>query len=145
MSWGYRVVIIIGTFVIGILTMVYISMQQDIDMIDDQYYDKELKYQQVIDAKRNLQEFNDSVLVTQENGQITIKIPAGAATQIQNGRIEFLRPSDKTKDKIVTLSQGSPGWASLPEAELTRGLYRLRAQWQSAGKEFYDERDVFIK
>lgn len=145
MSWGYRVALIIGVFVVGMLSMVYIAMRQNIEMMDDQYYDKELKYQQVIDAKRNLQAFNDSVLVTQSDGAIHIKIPELAASNIQQGSIEFLRPSDKTKDKTISLAAGSKGVETLPASELAKGLYRLRAQWLSDGKEYYDERDVLIK
>jgi len=145
MSWGYRVVIILSVFVIGILTMVYIAMQQKIVMIDDHYYEKELKYQGVIDARQNLEKLNDSVLVTQEGDMVRIKIPAPTAQNITEGYIEFLRHDDKNKDRKLSIATDANGTQLLPKSNFTTGEYKLRARWKSNGVEYYDERKVMIQ
>jgi hypothetical protein len=52
MNWGHKIAIVIAAFVIGMLSMVYFASQQTNEMIDDNYYQKELAYQDIINAKR---------------------------------------------------------------------------------------------
>ena len=54
MSWGYRVLIILGIFLVGMISMVIVATKQTNEMIDSDYYEKELAYQQVIDARKRL-------------------------------------------------------------------------------------------
>ncbi|MFV0604258.1 MAG: FixH family protein [Niabella sp.] len=145
MSWGYRVIIILSLFVAGILTMVYIAMQQDNEMIDDKYYDKELQYQSVIDARENLEKYNDSILVTEDEGMVKIKIPIEASKNISEGYIEFLRHDDKNKDRKLKLETDTAGFQALPKSNFTKGVYKLRARWKSDGVEYYDERLVTMQ
>lgn len=145
MSWGYRVIIILGIFVAGILSLVYIAMQQNIEMIDDHYYEKELKFQSVIDARTNLEKLNDSVLVTQEGEMVRIKIPAVAAKNITEGYIEFLRHDDKNKDRKISISPDAVGVQLLPKSNFINGFYKVRARWKSEGIEYYDEAGVIIQ
>ncbi|HRN47850.1 MAG TPA: FixH family protein, partial [Niabella sp.] len=79
MSWKYIVILILAFFLVGILSMVYVAHRQTNEMIDDNYYDKELAYQGVIDAKRNMQGLNDSVLVTESDSEVKVQIPLDAA------------------------------------------------------------------
>lgn len=136
---------ILTVFVIGILTMVYIAVNQNITMIDDHYYDKELEYQGVIDARQNLEKFNDSILVTEEGAMVRIKIPAQAAQNISEGYIEFLRNDDKNKDRKLTIETDANGSQILPKSNFTKGEYKLRARWKSNNIEYYDERKVMMQ
>lgn len=144
MNWGYRVVIILVVFVIGIGVMVYIAMQQTNEMMDDNYYDKEMKYQGIIDAKKNTGDLNDSVQVTTQDSLVRIRLPLPAIKKLEHGSIEFLRPSDQTKDKTVELKVDSNGLQFLPRTDFIKGLYRIRAKWNSNGISYYDERDVIL-
>lgn len=145
MSWGYKVILILAVFVIGILSMVFIAMRQNNEMIDDHYYDKELKYQEVIDARKNLEKFNDSVLVIQEGEMVKIKIPSLAAQNITEGYLEFLRHDDKNKDRKLSIATDTNGMQLLPKSNFSKGEYKLRARWKSNGVEYYDERKVMMQ
>ncbi len=145
MNWGHGVIIILIFFFIGLGFMVFVSMRQNIEMIDDQYYDKELKYQGIIDAKNNLALLNDSVFVAEGRDVITIKMPQGAHEDISGGTLEFLRPSDKTLDRVVAIETDSSGSQLLPKAEFKNGIYRMRASWKSGGKDYFYEKDILLK
>lgn len=145
MSWGYRVIIILAFFITGIIFMVYTATQQNIEMIDDHYYDKELQYQGVIDARKNLEKMKDSILVTEEGSMVRIKIPAPAAQNITEGYIEFLRHDDKSKDRKLNIDTDATGQQILPKSNFTKGVYKLRARWKSDGVEYYDERNVMMQ
>lgn len=145
MNWGHGVIIILIFFFIGLGFMVFVSMRQNIEMIDDHYYDKELKYQEVIDAKNNLALLNDSVFVAEDRDIITIRLPQGARENISQGTLEFLRPSDKTLDRVVAIQTDSSGSQFLPKAKFRNGIYRMRASWNSRGTDYFYEKDILFK
>ena len=50
MNWGYKILIVYIVFIAGIVTLVYKSSVQNQDLVVNDYYDQELKYQDKIDA-----------------------------------------------------------------------------------------------
>lgn len=144
MSWGYRVIIILVLFVAGILFMVYVATQQNVEMMDDHYYEKEVEYQGIIDARKNLERFNDSISVTGEGNVVKVQIPVKASGNITEGYLEFLKQDNKSKDVRVTIATDTSGVQLLPKSDFVTGYYRLRARWKSAGVDYYDERNVRI-
>jgi hypothetical protein len=145
MSWRYIVITILAVFVVGMLGMVYLASRQHISMFDEDYYEKEVKFQEVINARQNLERLNDSILITEENDAVKMKIPLAAAQNISEGYVEFLRQSDETKDKKVTIAVDAAGVQLLPKSDFIKGFYKLRARWKSNGVEYYDERDIKIQ
>jgi hypothetical protein len=53
MNWGYKIAITFILFGALIIFMVVKSFQQNIDLVTDDYYQEELKYQQQIDKLEN--------------------------------------------------------------------------------------------
>jgi hypothetical protein len=144
MSWKYIVILILAFFLVGILSMVYVAHRQTNEMIDDNYYDKELAYQGVIDAKRNMQGLNDSILITESGSVVKVQIPINASKNITESTLEFLRPSDKSMDKIYQIQTDSTGLQTLPKTDFIKGVYRMRARWKSNNIEYFDERDIVL-
>jgi archaellum component FlaF (FlaF/FlaG flagellin family) len=144
MNWGNKILIVIIVFIIGMGSMVYVAMQQKNEMIDDQYYVKELKHQGLIDAEKNLNELSEKLTITDTNNVVRISIPIDAANAISEGTIVFLRPSDKSKDKSFPLVLDSNGVQVISKDNFIKGLYKVRFSWNSSDKPFYTERSFFV-
>lgn len=145
MSWKYRIILVLSLFVIGIVAMVFIASKQTVEMVDADYYEKELKYQGVIDAQQNLLAVGDSVLVKDSGGLIMVHIPVNATGNISEGYLEFLRSSDKKMDTTFPIRVNLQGIQYLQKAAFTKGYYKLRAKWVNSGSTYYDERNVFFQ
>ena len=48
MNWGKGITLVIILFIITMLGMVYVASKQTNEMVEANYYDKELKYQNLI-------------------------------------------------------------------------------------------------
>lgn len=145
-NWGHGILITIILFFIGLGTMVYISMKQNnsVELIEDNYYEKELVFQQQIDGENNLKAlFPDSLSLVDSSGFIYIKLPH-AATKVDSGYVEFIRPSDKTKDKKMDLVVNNEGELKLPKSNFTEGLYRFRIRWNSNGTTYVKSKEFII-
>ena len=53
LSWGYKIAFVYIIFVAGIGFLVFKASSQKFDLVTKDYYDQELKYQEVIDQAAN--------------------------------------------------------------------------------------------
>lgn len=145
MSWGYKIIIAYAIFIGGMLSMVYVASQQTNEMQDENYYAQELKYQEVIDGKNNLNVFPNKVSISQSEGNLMLKVPAETIANIENGTIYFLRPSDQTKDLHLTLKVNEKGEQLIALNALTNGLYTVKISWKSNGKVYFYEQNYSVE
>ncbi len=145
MSWGYKIIIAYAIFIGGMLSMVYVASQQTNEMQDENYYAQELKYQEVIDGKNNLNVFPNKVSISQSEGNLMLKVPTETIANIENGTIYFLRPSDQTKDLHLTLKVNEKGEQLIALNALTNGLYTVKISWKSNGKVYFYEQNYSVE
>ena len=53
MNWGYKLIVVIAVFLIAMLAMVGVAYKQSNEMVESNYYDKEINYQSLINAASN--------------------------------------------------------------------------------------------
>lgn len=144
MNWGYKILIVIVLFIIGMGTMVSIAMRQKNEMIDEQYYVKELKHQGQIDAENNLYALEEKLTIKDSLGALVVKIPSAAQQNIQEGSVVFLRPSDQSKDRRLVLNVDSSGRQLFNKSNFVKGQYKVRISWKSEQKAYYYEQPLFV-
>ena len=140
-NWGTKLALFIIAFVVFILSLVYMSLGYDVNLVEKDYYPKGLVYQQRIEAIKNANEAGITVDVIQENDQIIVNINNCSP---DSGKITFFRPSDTDKDLVINLIDliNNP---ILPQSEFLRGKYKLKMNWWDNEKEFYHEKTIVIK
>jgi hypothetical protein len=145
MNWGHKLTIVIILFLITIISMVIFASQQTNEMVDANYYQKELKYQDVINAKKNLLAVSEANLVTQDATSVLVHFPEGTYTDLTEGSIEMLRPDSKAKDITLLVEPKDYGRKSISKSNMSKGMYRARLSWKAGGKEYYKEEMVFVE
>jgi hypothetical protein len=144
MSWGYKITIVIVLFLAGMAFMVSIAMKQKNEMVDDQYYVKELHHQEQIDAATNLNAVSQKLTIIDTADFLKLSIPVSLLSSITEGHIEFLRPSDQTKDSVLDLQLDSLGIQLIPKTNFIKGMYRVRVSWKSEAKPYFSEQSIFV-
>ena len=143
MNWGKGITIVILVFLTAMLGMVYVASRQTNEMIDDHYYERELAYQQVIDAQQRTVTAQDLPLVSVQNEGVLIQIPSTIHPADSGGTATFLRLSNQQLDRRFALAPDSAGRQLIPAAEFFKGEYRFRLQWQSGGETYYREENIY--
>jgi len=144
MNWGYKILTTIIIFVVGMLGMVYISMRQTNEMLDDNYYTREQEYQTLLDAEKALNALLRAPLIVQDDSEVTIQLPEDTFEQLQNGSVVFLKPDDKSKDASFVLSPDASGKYKIGKSGLARGMYKVRVKWENGSRLFYSDDNFFI-
>lgn len=142
-SWGYKILFVYVAFVIGILFLAYKASQEKFDLVTENYYDAELKYQDVINQKQRVAELSAPPLITHSANSISIQLPNEFIAKNVKGEVYLYRASDATKDIRKTFSTQS-GSVRISLDKNLSGSYEVKLSWQANGTSFYNEQRVFF-
>jgi hypothetical protein len=142
-NWGFGIAILFSCFVVFITSLVFRSFQQNCDLVHEDYYSKELKYQEQIEKQIKTRELKEGLAYEISKKELIIKFPKEFEQKIISGEILFFRPSDKNKDLKIKLEPHN-GEQHFPLKFFTKGLYKIKTDWQSDGIKFYDEKSIII-
>ena len=144
-SWGTGIVIAFIVFMTISLSTMFYFMSQDVHLVTDNYYEKELKYQQEIDNQQRTLELDEHVEINFSGTIISILIPERYADKKISGEIYFYRPSDPKQDFKIPLLLNNEGLQIIPVERIPKGFWRLKISWTMDGKGYYNERAITIE
>jgi hypothetical protein len=134
-NWGTKIFLVYTGFVVFMLVFVFLCTRQQFDLVSADYYDQELKYQQVIDGKNNANMLSEKLSISTANDTVFVKLPA----EIVNGEGEifFYRPDNASLDLRVSFKNNSI--VAIPSGKLTAGTYKVKATWKNDGRPYFHE------
>lgn len=141
MDWGKGILLTIIAFVGFILTLVVISVRQDdIHLVTENYYEKEIKYQDQIEREKSAAGLDREVLVfDSQSKSMQLDLPVGA-----KGSLQLFRPSDARLDQELSLDITEVGKTTVPLDKLKSGYWRVQLTWTENGVEFYKEKKISL-
>ncbi len=145
MNWGHKILIVIIVFLVAMLGMVFYASMQTNEMVDENYYQKEMAYQNVINAKQNLLNVSSDNVVSQTMMEVVITLPIGTFEKLEKGHIELMRNDAAAKDVHMDIKAHGNNRYVFPKSDLSKGMYKARVSWVSRGVEYYKEETVFVE
>jgi hypothetical protein len=143
-NWGTGIFLVIVLFFLAVIAFfIYIS-NLDINLVEDNYYEKELAYQQRIDKLSNTSSLPGKIEVSQEPGVVIIQFPRLDSILTSEGTILFYRPSDPKKDFTVPIQLNDSCRQVLNISRIDKGKWVIKLDWKMAGIEYYFEEGVII-
>lgn len=142
-SWGYKVVILLGGFVAFMSYLVSICVaQDDIHLVDKNYYKEELAYQERIDAVARTRALAQQPVVEYEKQakKIRINLPYSS---IEEGEIRLYRPSDARLDKKLSLEPSRQQY-EIDTSGLLPGYWEVKIKWMMDGQSYYVEQKLYL-
>lgn len=144
--WGKGIWMLYGGFVVFILTLVGWATAQRFDLVESDYYERGLAYQQRIDQVNQTKAAGQSPTAEFDKHDRALTVCfAVPPTRLERGTIHFFRPSDAQSDFTVPLVLDSTGCQRISDGRLQQGQWRLKYEWTAAGRPFYWEDVVFLE
>ncbi|WP_080777120.1 FixH family protein [Chryseobacterium phocaeense] len=146
-SWGHGVFIALFAFIAFILSMLFLfpNGQKNSEMVTDNYYEEELKYQDVIDAKKRADDLQEKPVYSQEKSGIKITFPK----DYNNGNATVKFVLNRTDDQNLDIKKSVQLDASqsfiIPAQVLKAGNYTLRLMWTRDKADYRMDYDVIWK
>lgn len=143
-NWGTGILISIIIFmVITISTVVYL-MNQDVDLVAKDYYNKGIHHQEQIDRVNRTNSMDEAVNIIPENGFIRLSFPKSYIQKSFNGTIQFYRPSDTKKDFALSISIDTSGQQIISTQSIDKGYWKVKLSWTQDSVEYYKESSLVI-
>jgi hypothetical protein len=143
MNWGTGITLVIVLFVVSILSVVFMAMNERVDLVRDDYYDQELRHQSRIEevARTQAQKFVPTINILSD--EIVLTFPMSMGRDSASGSVLLYRPSDRTRDVRFALVLNPHNTQAIPTRPLIPGLWRVKVEWMMAEKAYYHE-EAFI-
>jgi len=146
-SWGHGVLIALASFMIFILSMLFLfpNGQKNSELVTDHYYEEELEYQSVIDAKKRGDTLKEKPVYSQNSDGIKITFPKDINNT--NSTIKFVlnRSDDQNLDVKRTEQLDANQSFLIPSKVLKAGNYTLRLMWTKNKTDYRLDYDVIWK
>ena len=142
MNWGVRITLSFIVFAGIIFTMVFISMNQRVNLVAEDYYKQEIEYEDQIDRIRNTNSLSSKPEIQMDVGskQVIIKFPEELKGRLKDGHVLLFRPSDSRLDKRFQLDLDDSGIQKISMKGQIGGLWKAKLYWQDYDLEYYDEK-----
>lgn len=140
MNWGNRIVVAFVCFAAFIGYMVVRAFQEDFDLVAEDYYAKEIAYQDKLDKLSNASKDEKTVSIVQTAQAITLTF-----TDKAKGEIQFYHPSRKLFDRSFDIALNNGLQQSIDKEDLVPGNYRINISWKVDGKEYLQQSSIYIQ
>lgn len=146
MSWGWKIVIVYGAFVVMTLAMVFYFMGHKVDLVAEDYYKQEIEYQSQIDKITNNRLLKEPLKFAYLSPQrkIIINFPKEHLDKGLAGTIHFYRPSNSDMDKEFDIMPSEIGEQVIAVGGLQKGFWKIKISWTANSREFYDEKTITL-
>ena len=143
MNWGYKILIVYLVFVMGMLALVYMSSMENKDLVSENYYEEEIKYQHIIDESANTASLSSEPVINRTKNIVNITFPAEFTNEKTEGDWVLYYAADKSKDVQGKLNVVNRKY-SIELPDFATGTYQLKLNWRAAEKNYYYEKVITL-
>ena len=137
-------ILIIVLSVVGLIVLIFFSRSLKFGLVQEDYYEQDLKYQQQIERIERTNALEKSVIISLENDTLLIDFPEIFNFRDISGKIHLFRPSDPELDRFIPLELNESGAQKIDTDELYNGLWKVKLNWTHKELEYYKEKRIFL-
>jgi nitrogen fixation protein FixH len=140
--WPYGIIAFFGLLFCGIATALAIALTHRETMVNDNYYERELNFQQQIDSAVRAQKSGARIQLVA--GKLLVTVPAEQVTKTLSGAIRFYRPSSAEMDRECPFAPDASGSQTLDISKFAAGLWRVQFTWSAGGQDYFLEQKLTL-
>lgn len=144
MNWGNKLLLAFIVFGTGMFYLVYRSVSTQYELVEKDYYNQELRYQQVIEGTNRVNQLGSPVKIAQTNTGITLELPLEMRNKKIAGNILFYCAYDQKKDKKFVLQPDPDGVQVFEPTAVSPGNYTVKINWSNEGKKYFSEKSLTV-
>ncbi|MEZ4685821.1 MAG: FixH family protein [Bacteroidia bacterium] len=140
---GKKIAIVYTLFAVGMVGMVIWSTKFDVNLVTENYYEKEVDHDAKMQAVANSSklEIPLDIKYTPAEGKITLRFPE-AFSRVE-GKVLLYCISDRKQDKEFDI-EVSESLQELNVEGYKPGRWTVKVDWHGDGMRYYDEKNVLL-
>ncbi len=143
MNFGHKIAIGYTVFVLFIVIMAVMSFKQNFQLEEENYYEKELLFQEEITAENNFNLLKGEAKIL-EHQQLEITLPQELFLRSTQVNVELKRPSNAKFDKNYVFELKNSNTIKVPKKDLISGVYNLKLSFEMDGKPYLYKTPIYL-
>ncbi|MEN9978297.1 MAG: hypothetical protein RLZZ569_922 [Bacteroidota bacterium] len=141
MNWGKGIIIAMALFMGFILTLVITLMRQDVDLEIDDYYNKELAFNEQYNAQQNYMDATEKITFNVTSDSLFVIFPKDLQTGA--AKIQLQRPNNKQQDAVFDVQATDKVY--IPTKSLPKGVFNCTITGKRNGKMYENNHSLKLK
>ena len=144
--WPTAVTLAFVLFFLGTVGLVVLACSHRMDLVSDDYYEKEIRFQNQLDQLGRTMALEEKASVSYESDAqcIRIVVPSAHARAGAKGVVELYRPSAAGLDRRMSLDVDGSGCQRIAAGSLLPGLWKVRVGWTANEKQYLIDEKVVV-
>ncbi len=143
-NWGTGIVLALIVMIGGMIVLVSIALRQNYDLVESDYYQKSVNYQQHIEEVKNTEALADKVKVEQTADSLKLIFPSLSAVPNYSGEIHLYSPVEEKRDEVVKLKLNDRFSQVISLKNMKRGRYAVKINWSANSVPYYQEQEITV-
>jgi len=141
MNWGKGIIIAMALFMGFILTLVITLMRQDVDLEIDDYYNKELAFNEQYNAQQNYMDATEKITFNVTTDSLFVIFPKDLQTGA--AKIQLQRPNNKQQDAVFDVQATDKVY--IPTKSFPKGVFNCTITGKRNGKNYEYNHSLKLK
>jgi hypothetical protein len=142
-NWGYKITAVYLVFVAGIMYLVMQASKHNVDLVTEDYYGEELRYQEKIDQRSRAEALSGPIRFELADNTIHIRFPDEFTGKEITGEVLLYYPADSKRDVRSPIRTNANAMA-LRIPDTRSGMHILQVKWTADQQTYYFEENLFI-
>lgn len=136
MNWGKGITLVLICFIGFIGSLVYLTFTKNADLVSENYYENELKYDQDKSEKANFTALNSDIQIDKVEDGLIFQFPS-EIVDLKSGSIIFYRPDQKIYDRSFDIELATGNTQALEYSNFVDGYYDISIRWEDQNNKAY--------
>jgi len=143
-NWGWGIAIFYTSFVVIMIGMVVYSTQNKVQLVQEEYYNKDLNYEAFRQKRQNADQLNKELQINYIASLEQLELIFPEKMKINEGTLTLFRPSNLYQDQKIRIQTDENNQMTLPTNKLSKGKWKIQLNFESEGKAYYKEEVIAL-
>jgi nitrogen fixation protein FixH len=145
-NFGQGILVVLLLFMAGMSALVYKCTKQSIDLVSNNYYEKELKYQNQIDKENQTLALSEDMQIAydQEKQLVTFQYPGTFESTNISGKITFYKPDNASLDFEKPINVNKDNSQHVTANSLASGWWNVKVDWNVNAISYFKETKILV-
>lgn len=145
LNWGHGIAVFLVIFLVINVAVVLYTFNQDVELVTDNYYEKELKYEDQLIQERRGMNLPDSLKIDLDNLNLVIDYPPSLLKQTIQGNIHLFRPDQKKFDYNIKIESDSTGKQIINMTGKAPGKWKISVALNDGNLDYLFKKDIYLR
>jgi hypothetical protein len=145
LTWGRAIFLVMTVFVLLMASFMYRAAFNQEELVAEDYYAQELRYQDQIDKLNRTAALDGQVHMELTGGTLRVEWPQAVRGKAVSGELYLQRPSDARADARFPVKPDTSGVAIIDLGDRLKGAYNAVLEWSADGTTYLTQERLYVQ